>query len=214
MKLYYVLHLIVLIAFYNFQTSAQETPFKTKAEKELEKLKTLNKSFTLSLQYGHYGLSQFAKADDNISGININDYHGKFNLLLEYYPYEEIAAQLSIGLIIIPQVQNIDSITFDEEEGIRAKGSGKGGAIIPVTIGIKKTFLDGLVRPYVSLLAGFTIIKLGTGTGTGSINGIEKDIDYESAQIFSYQLGTGFQYRLGKVVRIDVGLGAGYHNAI
>lgn len=209
MELFYSLHLIVLIAFCNFQAAAQETPFKTKEEKELEKLKTLSKSYTISLQFGHFGLFPYAKTGEITSGINISEHNKLFNITGEYYFDENLAAQLSVGLNVIPQEQKIDSISFDPEnglEGIKADGSGNGGAIVPVTLGVKKTFLHGLFRPYVSLNTGLTIIKIGAGTGTGSIYGIEKDIDYESKLIFTYQLGTGFQYRLGKIVRIDIGL--------
>ena len=113
---------------------------------------------------------------------------------------------LSVGLNIIPKTQTINSITFTPVSGIHANGSGKGGAILPVTFGVKKTFLDGLARPYVSLSSGFTFIKIGTGTGTGSINGIEKNIDYQSQLTFCYQLGTGIQLRVSKVVRFDFGV--------
>ena len=206
----YVLPLFVLgLVNFNFQISAQETHYKTQAEierEDMEKLKILRHSVTLSFHYGHFELSSFAKSMDNTSNIDISDYHKMFNLDVEYYPFEKVAAQLSVGLITIPKTQAVDSIIFTPGSGIHAKGSGKGGAILPVTIGIKKTFLNGLARPYVSLLSGFTFIKTGSGTGTGSASGIEKNVDYQSQFTFTYQLGTGIQLRAGKVVRFDFGI--------
>jgi len=193
----------------DLQIAAQQAQYKTKAEIEYEKLKILQHKVTISLQYGHFELFHFAKADDNTTNINISDHHKLFNVATEYYLYENLAAQLNIGLNIIPQEKKVDSITYTPGSGlggIIAKGSGKGGAIIPVTVGVKKTFLNGLLRPYVSLLSGFTFIKIGEGTGTGSIAGIEKDIDYDSKFLFVYQLGSGIQLRLGKVVRLDLGV--------
>lgn len=196
----------------NSTLSAQERHYKTQAELEMEKfekLKTLRHSFAISLHYGHFEMLPFAKASGNTTNIDISDYHNMFNIGAEYYPYEKIAALLSVGLIIIPQVQTIDSITFEPGSGlggIKVNGSGKGGAILPMTFGVKKTFLDGLARPYVSFSSGFSFIKIGTGTGTGSINGIEKNVDYQSQLTFCYQLGTGIQLRAGKVVRFDFGV--------
>lgn len=214
MKLYCLPLLIVWIAIGNFQVAAQETHFITKTQAEIEKedmekLKILKHSVAFSLHYGHFELFPFAKASDNTSNIDISDYHSMFNMVVEYYPYEKVAAQLSIGLTSIPKTQTIDSITFTPGHGlggIKAKGSGKGGAILPVTFGVKKTFLNGLARPYVSLLSGFTFIKIGTGTGSGSINGIEKNVDYQSEFAFCYQLGTGIQLRFTRVVRFDFGV--------
>jgi len=209
MKLYFLSLFIACITIVNFKADAQQSPYKTKAEREYEKLKILNHKIAFGFHYGYFELFPFAKVDDITSNININDYHNMYNLEVEYYLYESVAAQISVGLILIPQQQNIDSIIITPGSGlggIQAKGSGKGGAVLPVTFGIKKTFLDGLIRPYVSLLSGLTIIKIGKGTGSGSINGIEKDIDYESKLVFNYQIGTGIQYRLGKVVRFDFGL--------
>lgn len=209
MRLYFLPFFVLALHNFNFQISAQETLFKTQAEKEkeeMEKLKILHHRVAFSLHYGNFELFQFAKVTDNTSNIDISDYHKMLNLDVEYYPFEKVAAQFSIGLISIPKTQTVDSIMFTPGSGIRAKGSGKGGALLPVTVGIKKTFLNGLARPYVSLQSGFTFIKIGCGTGTGSINGIEKNVDYQSQYTFCYQLGTGIQLRAGKVVRLDLGL--------
>jgi len=209
MKLNSQFFFIVLVIIGNSPISAQETHYKTQAEierEDIEKLKILRHSVAFSLHYGHFNMFPFAKASDNTSNIDISDYHKMFNLTVEYYPYEKVAALFSAGLITIPKEQTIDSIIFTPGSGIHANGSGKGGAILPVTFGVKKTFLNGLARPYVSLSSGFTFIKIGTGTGTGSINGIEKNIDYQSQLTFCYQLGTGIQLRVGKVVRFDFGV--------
>lgn len=188
---------------------AQNWQYKSQAEiekEELEKLKVIKKSIAFSLQYGHFELLPQALSKDVPDYVNIDDYHGQFNLVVEYYAYEQIAAQVSIGLIVIPKQQSIDSISFIPGTGLQGKGSGKGGAILPITFGVKKTFLKGLARPYVSLLSGFNYIKIGTGTGTGNINGVEKNIDYQSKFTFCYQLGSGIQCRTGKVVRFDFGV--------
>ncbi|HAF29951.1 MAG TPA: hypothetical protein DCG75_12995 [Bacteroidales bacterium] len=212
MKLNFQFFFIVLIIIGNSPISAQETHYKTQAEIEkekLEKFKIIKNSIAFSLDYGYFGLFHNAKANDNITNIDISDYHSMFNLTFEYYPYENLAAQLSVGLIYISQEQTIDSINYRPGyglNGIYAEGSGKGGAILPVTLGIKKTFLKGLVRPYVSLLSGFTYIKIGSGTGSGGINDIEKNIDYYSTLKFTYQFCSGVQIKTGKVVRLDFGL--------
>jgi hypothetical protein len=196
-------------AFASLQVYSQEIEVKTLAEikkDDLEKLKTVRNSMAFSLQYGHFELFPFAKTNGNSNNtIKIEDYHKLFNLLGEYYPYEHIAAQLSVGLMVIPIEKKIDGISSGLN-GIQVNGSGKGGVILPVTLGVKRTFLDGLARPYVSVLSGFSFIKLGSGTGSGSINGIEKNINYQSEFKFCWQLGSGIQYRMGKVVRLDVGL--------
>ncbi len=196
----------------NSPLSAQERHYRTQAEiekEDLEKLKILRHSLAFSLHYGHFELFSFAKANDNTTNIEINDYHKMFDLTVEYYPDEKVAAMLTVGLNIIPKTQTVDSITITPGSGlggINAKGSGKGGAVLSVMFGVKKTFLNGLVRPYVSLSSGFTFIKIGTGSGTGSINGIEKNVDYQSQLTFCYQLGTGIQLRVSKVVRFDFGV--------
>ena len=168
-------------AFASLQVYSQEIEVKTLAEikkDDLEKLKTVRNSMAFSLQYGHFELFPFAKTNGNSNNtIKIEDYHKLFNLLGEYYPYEHIAAQLSVGLMVIPIEKKIDGISSGLN-GIQVNGSGKGGVILPVTLGVKRTFLDGLARPYVSVLSGFSFIKLGSGTGSGSINGIEKNINY------------------------------------
>lgn len=209
MRLYYLSLFAIGLLKFNCQISAQETHFKTQAEiekEDLDKLKTLKNSLAFSLQYGHFELFPFAKSNDNSnSTVKIEDYHNQFNLLVEYYPYEHVAAQLSVGLMIIPVEKKINGISSGPN-GIQVNGSGKGGAILPVTVGIKRTFLDGLARPYVSVLSGFSFIKLGSGTGSGSIHGIEKNIDFQSELKFCFQLGSGIQLRMGKIVRLDFGV--------
>lgn len=208
MKKYCLPLFIVWIAFFNSQVTAQGTHFKTRAEiekEELDKMRILKNTFAFSLHYGHFELFPFSKTNVSETNLKIDDYHKQFNVLVEYYPFEKIATLISIGLLVIPKTKEINSITSGEN-GIQISGSGKGGAILPVTLGMKKTFLNGLARPYISLLSGFTFIKIGTGTGTGSINGIEKNIDYQSKLTFCYQLGSGIQLRTGRVVRFDFGV--------
>lgn len=212
MRLYFLSFFIVLIITGNFPISAQVTHYRTQAEIEkekLEKFKIIKHSVAFSLDYGYFGLFHYAKANDDTTNIDIGDYHSMFNMSVEYYPYENLAAQLSIGLIYISQEQTIDSINYTPGyglNGIYAEGSGKGGVILPVTFGIKKTFLKDLVRPYISLLSGFTYMKIVTGTGSGSINDVEKNIDYYSTLKFTYQFCSGVQIKTGKVVRLEFGI--------
>lgn len=204
-----VLICLILINFYSF---AQEPEYKTMKEKEkeeLEKLKILKKSTAFSIQYGHFELMSFAKIKSNNSNINIDDYHKLLNLVVEYYPYENAAILFSAGVLFIPKEKTIDSITWTPETsigGVEVTGKGKGGAVLPVTIGIKKTFLNGFTRPYIYGATGFTYIKVGSGTGSGTIDGIDKNIDIQSEIKFCWQFGTGIQHKVGKVVRFDLGI--------
>jgi hypothetical protein len=209
MKAFLIAIIGTWFVFSSLQAFSQEFHFKTKEEIEkerLDKLKILKNSLAFSLHYGHFSLFPFAKTNDNTNNaVKIGDYHKLFTLLVEYYPYEHVAAQLTIGLNAIPKEKGINSISSGPN-GIQVNGSGKGGAILPVTLGVKKTFLKGLTRPYISATSGFTFIKVGSGTGTGTINGIDKDIDIQSEFKFCWQLGTGVQLRAGKVVRFDFGV--------
>jgi hypothetical protein len=176
---------------------------------ELVEMKTLKNSFAIGLQCGYFGLFSFAKANEYSSNVRIGDYHNQCNLNIEYYPSEKSAVLLTVGLFLISKETNIDNISWTDGAGIggiEVQGSGKGGAVIPVTLRIKRTLSGGLVRPYVSLSSGFTYIKIGSGTGSGSIYGVDKNIDYQSAFKFCWLLGSGIQMRMGKVVRLDCGL--------
>jgi hypothetical protein len=189
-------------------TWAQNWKFESEEEiemKELAKLKVVNKSFAFSLQYGYFDLLNNSVISNSESFLQVDDHHGMFNFIFEYYAYENLAFQFKPGFLIIPKEQNINSISFNEN-GIEASGSGKGGIIFPVTFGAKKTFLNRLVRPYISASAGIVHINIGSGEMSGSILNPETKKDMYKEFSFLWNVGTGIQWRLGKVVRFDLGV--------
>ena len=193
-----------------FFAKSQDIPIKTQDEinqEYRESLRVIKNGVAIGIHYGHAQLMNYAIDDhDSSTIVKIDNYHKKIELTGEYYIRENFALQMSIGLLRIPKEENIDSISWTPGTGIRASGSGKGGAVIPLTVGIKKTFLSGIARPYILLLTGFTFIKIGSGTGSGDMYGTEKTYEEQSAIKYNLESGTGIQIRTGKVLRFDFGV--------
>lgn len=175
---------------------------------QLENFDLKNK-WIIGANIGHSNLFSFSSANPANSSINISDYHKRYGLVVSYYPWSKIAVELGLGLILIPEEKSIDSISWipgDGLHGIRVTGKGGGGAILPVTVGIRKVFLNGPIQPYLRLSSGLSVMKIGTGTGSGSIDGITQEIDMQTSLNFYFETGMGLQLRLGRVISFDVGM--------
>jgi len=174
----------------------------------MEKLNILKNTFAFSLHYGRVQMFPTA-ISSNSSMVKISDYHKQWSLTFEYYPWENTAFQVTTGLQYIPKEKKIDSLSWTPDTGlggIRAGAHGKGGAVIPVNLAIKKSFFHGLTRPYISGGLGFLYIIIGEGTATVDEGEKNKNISRQSQVTFSWKVGTGVQHRMGKVVRLDLGL--------
>ncbi len=207
----YRLLIMSLLAIVFYPAYSQDDKFKTHEELDrefTENLKALKHSFSFSLHYGRAQMFSSA-VSDSISLVNISNYHKQWNLTFEYYPWENTAFQFSSGLQYIPKEKRIDSLSWTPGAGlggIRAKAHGKGGAVIPVSLGIKKSFLHGLTRPYFSGGLGLSYITVGVGTASVIDGHTNKDINRQSQVTFSWKVGTGIQHRMGKVVRLNLGV--------
>jgi hypothetical protein len=176
---------------------------------QLENFDLKNK-WIIGANIGHSALFSFSSANPANSSINISDYHKRYGLVVSYYPWSKTAVELGLGLILIPEEKSIDSISWTQGEGlhgIRVSGKGGGGAGMPITAGIRKVFLNGPIQPYCCLAAGMAMMKIGSGTGTGSIDdGITQDINMQTNHTFYFETGLGVQLRLGRVVSFDIGM--------
>lgn len=211
MGVLYKFGMICLLAGVFCKAYSQPDHYKTNEEEErefLENLKILKNTLSFGLHYGR--VQMFSSAVSDSSGmVRMSDYHNQWNLALEYYPSENIAYQLSIGLQYIPKEKIIDSLSWTPGSGlggIKASAHGKGGAVIPVALAIKKSFLHALTRPYISAALGFSYILVGEGTASVADQKKNKTISKQSQITLTWKLGMGLQQRMGKVVRIDVGL--------
>lgn len=192
--------------------SGQYKQIKSKLEmerEELEQMKILNNTYVLSADLGYmfYLNTRAARVDTSV--FKINDYHSTFNIKAEHYFKENTAYRFSIGFTRIPKAENIDELRLTSS-GLEVSGSGQGGFILPVNIGIKQSFLNELFRPYVSLSGGFTYMKMGAGTAEGTVWSINKDIIEDTRIKPSFILETGVNYRTGKVVRLNAGINYTY----
>lgn len=174
-----------------------------------EKKDNLKDNWVIGLRYGYNELFRFARQSNNQSSIEIADYHKQYQLKLEYYPFEKVSTHLSIGLLMMPKEKGIDSIYRVPGEGIHGinvRGTGKGGAILPVTVGIKKLFSNRRIHPYFSLATGIAFMKIGSGKASGGVDGIDKEIDIRSELKFCYETGVGVQMQAGKFLLFDFSL--------
>lgn len=196
---------IGLLAIVFYPAYSQDYQFKPTDELEkerMEKLKILKNTLAFGLHYGR--VQMFPSAISSNS-----NYHKQWGLIFEYYSWENMAFQVSTGLQYIPKEKRIDSLSWTPGAGlggIRAGPHGKGGAVIPVNLGIKKSLFHGLTRPYISGGLGFTYIIVGEGTATVDEGEKNKNINRQSQVTISWKIGTGVQHRMGKVVRLDFGL--------
>jgi len=169
----------------------------------------LKNKWIIGINLGSSNLFPFSSASPANSSINISDYHRRYGLVVSYYPLSKVSVELGLGLLLIPEEKSIDSIFWTPGEGlhgIRASGKGGGGAIVPITAGIRKVFFNGPIQPYCRLASGMVIMKIGSGTGSGSIDGITQEIDMQTNLSFYFETGLGVQLRLGRVFSFDIGM--------
>lgn len=179
------------------------------AKVENERLKIHRKSFRVSVSESYLWLFPPAIDEVHTDGFDAGYYHHMPALQLGYYPTEHLEIVFLVAPLLIPKEQTIDSIQVEPGSGlsgINVSGSGRGGLAMPVTLGLKKTFTDGLVRPFISLQAGFTWFYAGAGAGSGSIGSISSEITYQKKMSFTALINPGIQVKIGHVVGLETGL--------
>lgn len=207
-KLSLILLGFVLNIFYG---QAQETFTKSWSEVQQEEavfLKEMKNKLTLGVGFGRWQTFPNAMADS--AGIlDIGDYHRMLDLNMGYNFRENTAITWSLGMLFIPKEKKIDSLSWTPGSGlggIRAKAHGSGGVMIPFTLGVRHSFLTGLTRPYVAGGLGFTYMYIGEGSAKVIGGDRDKDIRKESRITPSWNIATGLQHRMGRVVILNLGL--------
>lgn len=190
---------------------AQENLTKSWSEIQQEEavfLKEMKNKLTLGVGFGRW--QTFANARADSTGIlDISDYHRMLNLNMGYNFRENTAITWSLGMLFIPKEKKIDSLSWTPGSGlggIRAKAHGSGGVVIPFTLGVRHSFLTGLTRPYVAGGLGITYMYIGEGSAKVIGGDRDKDIRKESRITPSWNIAAGVQHRMGRVVRLNLGL--------
>lgn len=190
---------------------SQETHYKSWDEieqEEIQFLKVMKNKLTLGVGFGRWQMFSHVRADS--TGIlDISDYHRMLNLNMGYNFRENTAITWSLGMLFIPKEKKIDSLSWTPGSGlggVRAKAHGKGGVVIPFTLGIRRSFLKGLTRPYVSGGLGFTYMFIGEGSASVVGGDRDKDIRKESRITPSWKIAAGVQHRMGRVITLNLGL--------
>lgn len=190
---------------------SQEIKYKSWAEMEQEETRSLREmrnKLTLGANFGRWQMLPWARtASDGI--LDISDYHRMLNFNMGYNFRENTAITWSLGMLFIPREKKIDSLSWTPGSGlggIRAKAHGKGGIVIPFTIAMRRSFLTGLTRPYISGGLGFTYMFIGEGSARVAGGDHEKDIRKESRVTPSWTIATGVQHRMGRAVRLNLGI--------
>ncbi|NJO69878.1 MAG: hypothetical protein HC830_11885 [Bacteroidetes bacterium] len=203
--------LLLAFAVNSYIGQAQETSTKSWSEihqEEVVILKELKSKLTLGVGFGRWQMFSHARADST-GLLDISDYHRMLNLNMGYYIRENTAITWSLSMLIIPKEKKIDSLSWTPGTGlggIRAKAHGKGGIAIPLNLGVRRSFLTGFTRPYISGGLGLTYMYIGEGSAIVIGGDRDKDIHKESRIIPSWNIAAGVQHRIGRAVRLNLGL--------
>lgn len=174
---------------------------------QIESLK-FKHNWAIGFKYAYTSLFQASRLNTEDPVVDLSDYHKRFGLKTIYSLKKNLSLELGLGLLLIPKKKSIDSIFWTPGEGlggIRGSGKGKGGAILPLTAGIRKTFLTGPFQPYIRCTPGIAFLKIGSGTASGSIGDINKEVDIRSELALYVETGVGLQLRSGKSTYFDFG---------
>lgn len=207
-KVWVILMVFILCQVYGFSQEIQYKSWDEITQEETEFLKIMKDKLTLGIGYGRWQLFPHARADS--TGIlDIGDYHRMLNINMGYNFWENTSITWTLGVLIIPKEKKIDSLSWTPGSGIggiRAQAHGKGGVLIPFTLGVRRSFLSRLTRPYVAGGLGFTYMLIGEGSA--KVVGRERDKDIREISNISptWNIAAGVQHRMGRVVLLNLGL--------
>lgn len=152
--------------------------------------------FSFSINLGRWQQASGSRTAFNTSTfVDIAEHHFIFGLSGDYNFTERISTLLDANLIIIPKEERINSIQLGPN-GIQVNGIGNGGIIVSYGTGVRYVFPRETFRPFILAALGATYMHIEGGTGSGSSNGISRDITRAVESIFTCRFGAGFDYRL------------------
>lgn len=184
--------------------SKQEAPGVDPAEIRLDSIKKnrWDKRWSVGLGGGSFLMLPSVKTSiDDKTYMDISDSRRQLDLTLTKWMNDSMGWFVNVTWLKVPQKQEV-KISY-QGSGILLKGSGGGGAVVPITIGFKYALRKGMSRPYVVLGTGITsVVVFGGKFKTTSINIdptlIQSNIESEVRLTTHVVVGTGYDWRLGK----------------
>jgi hypothetical protein len=171
-------------------------------KKELNKMNDKNGNIYFQFTNGLHYINKEYKTDiDSSMALDFTKYKTIWNINMGYYFTHRLFTTIDFAFIYTGQQKNINGITFNNNGGITANGSGYGGAMIRYGLGMgwlpySRNRLDILLI----LTAGQLTAKAGGGSVTrtigGSGNSDSTEINQKKEQTNYYNLSTGINYRL------------------
>ncbi len=164
--------------------------------------KPYHKRFSIGINAGRWQQSQRSQVGpDNLTFVNVADYHFKMGAQLEYHYTEALSFYLDVNTIIIPKEENIQGISWRLGQGIRLNATGKGGIIVPYGLGVRYAWTFNRLRPFVTSTVGATYFYLGGGTVSIAIfnSTDEENIVRQQKHVLQWNVGGGFDYRFSPV---------------
>ena len=166
------------------------------------------RNWSLAISYYHNNLFQFSLDETENPILDLSEYHKRYGLSASRTFKKNFAVELGMGGQYIPEEKTIDSISWtpgDGLEGIKGSGNGRGGIILPITAGIRKYFQAGRITPFLRFAPGLLFMKVGSGTASGSVGDIKKEVDMQTKLSPYLETGTGVQVKIRRSVLFDFG---------
>lgn len=161
-----------------------------------------NRRTSWVLGAGGFVMLGLVKTDvDDKTYMDIGDAHQQFQLTVTKWMNDSLSWFVNVSWLRIPRKQEV-KITY-QGTGMLVKGEGGGGAVVPITVGLKYAFYRHAFRPYVAFGTGPTsVMVLGGKFRSTSTNidpaALQDDIAMEVRNVFHVMLGTGCEWRISK----------------
>ncbi|HEY0750649.1 MAG TPA: hypothetical protein VGD26_05820 [Chitinophagaceae bacterium] len=165
---------------------------------------------TVEVGKGGFKMLGGVKTDiDDKTYMDISDAHQQLDLDIARWMNDSVAWFVNVTWLMVPKKQEVKR-TY-QGSGILIKGEGGGGAVIPVTAGLKYAFHRKLFRPYFLLGTGLTsVIVVGGKFRTTNMvvdpSAIQDDVESEVRTVMHIMLGSGCAWRPGKRASIGAHL--------
>jgi hypothetical protein len=193
---------IVLPEFELWQKPVAPGRNDTKEREDSIKLTKWDNRTVIEIRAGGFKmLNQVKTGIDDKTYMDISDAHQLLDLNISKWMSDSIAWFSNIAWLKVPQKQEV-KFTY-QGTGVLLKGEGGGGAVVPITAGLKYALHKYTLRPHFLLGTGPMIVVVAGGKfRTTSTNldpsAVRNNIESEVRTVLHMMLGTGCEWRLAK----------------
>jgi hypothetical protein len=178
----------------------------------LDSLKRVyEKRWTVGLVYGQRYISGGNRAElpDTITFTDFTQRRSFYGIEASYFVSNQFQVHLTTDVLLLPREEEISTIQITSQNGINVEGTGSGGIMFSMGMGLRYHFIkNSITRPYLGLQVGAMIagVKGGTGGFSTSNGNFERSSTLRERYTYA-SLMTGFTHRFSPGFMSDFNMG-------